>query len=74
LKTVAGERSAGREIGQLGDALDGRCLLRALAQQLADRLENTLAALLLVALTQTDRWGCDRHPAKRLESYLNLVK
>ena len=48
------------EIGQLGDALDGRRLVRALTQQLADRLENALTALVLVALTQT----CSRgwHP------------
>jgi hypothetical protein len=40
------------EVGPLGDALDGRRLVGRLAQQLADRVENALAALLLVALTQ----------------------
>ena len=34
-----------REVRQLGDALNGRRLVRRLAQQLADRLENPLTAL-----------------------------
>ena len=45
------------EVRQLGDALDRRRLLRTLPQQLANRLENALATLLLVALTQAGRGG-----------------
>jgi len=49
------EDSRGGHVCALGDALDGGGLVRALAQQLADSLENALTALALVALAQARR-------------------
>ncbi len=51
------EDRRGGEVCPLGDALNGRRLVRTLTQQLADRLENALTALVLVALTQTGHRG-----------------
>src|ERR1700683_5856698 len=58
------EDRRGGEVRERGDALDGRCLARTLAQQLPDRVEDPLTALALVALAQACSRGRRRHPTQ----------